>query len=198
MTADEVQHAPRPMSENEVATWGCEVLFIGTWMPERGPLLAKLLSLGVPLSVRGSHWQRAPEWPLLAQAYVGGPVFGDDYARAIQGARVSLGLLSKGNRDLHTTRSLEIPALGGLLCAQRTSEHVAMYDDGHEAVFWSDLEECAHRCKQLLADEPHRKAIAAAGSSRVRRNGHFNEPMLRSVIEALTLASVPLAMVGHS
>jgi spore maturation protein CgeB len=196
MTADEVQHTPRLFSSAELEAWTSEVLFIGTWMPERGPFLAELLRLGVPLSVRGSNWRRAPEWPLLAKAYKGGPVFGDDYARAIQGARVSLGLLSKGNRDLHTTRSLEVPALGGLLCAQRTSEHIAMYDEGREAVFWSDAEECAGLCIGLLADEPRRNAIAEAGRRRVHRNGHFNEPMLRSVIEALTAAPMTGAMAG--
>ena len=38
-----------------------------------------------------------------------------------------LGLLSKGNRDLQTTRSLENPYAGGPLCAQRTSERLALY-----------------------------------------------------------------------
>jgi spore maturation protein CgeB len=184
-SADEVTHAPRVLTAADHQVWDCEVLFLGTWMPERGPLLAELLRLGVPLSIRGSHWQAAPEWPLLAPAFRGDAVFGDDYARAIQCARLSLGLLSKGNRDLHTTRSLEIPALGGLLLAERTEEHLSMYRDGVEAVFWSTPAECAQHCHDLLADEAQRKTIAAAGHRRVVANRHFNEPTLAMLLTTL-------------
>lgn len=189
MTADEIQHAPRSMGAADLRTWGSQVLFLGTWMPERGPFLARLLRLGVPLAIRGARWQRAPEWPELMPACLGGPVYGDDYARAIQGARVNLGLLSKGNRDEHTTRSLEIPALGALLCAERTAEHRAMYREGEEAVFWSDADECAAVCMAMLADEPRRRAIAAAGQRRVQADRHFNEPMLQSALDALALST---------
>jgi spore maturation protein CgeB len=187
-SADEVSHAPVAMTPADLSAWSCEVLFLGTWMPERGPFLAELLRLGVPLTIRGARWQHAPEWPQLAAAYKGGPVFGTDYAKAIQGARINLGLLSKGNRDLHTTRSLEIPALGAMLCAERTSEHEAMYIDGAEAVFWSSTEECAQACRKLLADEPRRATIASAGHRRIHANGHFNEPTLQSILAELWAA----------
>jgi hypothetical protein len=80
---------------------------------------------------------------------------------------------------------MEIPALGGLLCAERTTEHSAMYLEGVEAVFWSSAGECAALCRQLLADEPRRATIALAGQRRVHANQRFHEPMLRSVLAAL-------------
>ncbi|WP_236580346.1 glycosyltransferase [Rubrivivax sp. A210] len=189
MSADELKHAPLVLSEADRAEWASEVLFIGTWMPERGPFLAELLRLGVPLTIRGARWQRAPEWPQLAAAYRGPAVFGADYAKAIQGARINIGLLSKENRDLHTTRSLEIPALGSLLCAERTPDHKDMYSEGREAVFWADAAECARQCLELLADESRRAAMAAAGQRRVHANRDFNEPMLEKVLGALRAAS---------
>ena len=126
MSADELAHAPRLITAEDRQRWGCEVLFLGTWFPERGPFLLELLRKGVPVTIRGTNWHKAPEWPALKSAWKGGAIQGDDYAKAIQCAKVNIGLLSKGNRDLHTTRSLEIPALGGLLCAERTSEHLGM------------------------------------------------------------------------
>ena len=116
---------------------------------------------GVPLSIFGPVWRKAREWPLLQPHYRAEYLDGDSYAYAVQCAKVSLGMLSKGNRDLHTTRSMEIPALGGLLCAERTEEHLALYRDGEEAMFWSDSAECARACQALLADEPRRQRIAA-------------------------------------
>lgn len=183
MSADEVSHAPRPMNEADQARWACDVLFLGSWMPERGPFLQGLVERGVPLSIRGAHWQKAPEWPVLQPFWKGGAIGGDDYARAIQGAKVSLGLLSKGNRDLHTTRSLEVPAVGGVLCAERTSEHEAMYASNHEAAFWSSVQECAQQCKALLANEARRQAMALAGQQRLHRNGHMNELVMQRILD---------------
>jgi hypothetical protein len=181
MTADEITHAPRDLSEEDYKKWSSEVLFVGTWMPERGSFLLELIKLGVPLTLRGSSWQRSPEWHELKK-YWKPAVYGDDYAKAIQCAKISLGLLSKGNRDLHTTRSSEIPSLGGLLCSERTSEHSEMYEEGKEALFWSDSAECASICKLALADEDSRQAIIKAGLERVKRNGQFNEVMLIKIM----------------
>lgn len=182
-SADEVVHSPRPITPEIQKEWQSDVLFLGTWMPERGPFLLDLVKLGVPLTIIGTHWQKAPEWPQLKAFWKRGAIYGDDYAYAIQCAKVNLGLLSKGNRDLHTTRSLEIPALGGLLCAERTTEHLAMYSDGIEALYWSDAKECAAACEQLLANEPLRLGIAQAGQARYLRNGYSNEKVMSSVLD---------------
>jgi spore maturation protein CgeB len=182
-SSDEIAHAPRTISADDAKRWHADVLFLGTWFPERGPFLLKLIELGVPLAIRGANWQKAREWSALKAYYKGGQLYGDDYARALQCARVNLGLLSKGNRDLHTTRSLEIPALGALLCAERTTEHLEMYDEGEEALFWDSAEECAAACFSVLRDEVRRRKIAAAGHARSIVNGHHNEKVLRAVLE---------------
>jgi spore maturation protein CgeB len=188
MTADEVSHAPRLLSNQDHQTWNSDVLFLGTWFPERGAFLLDLLQRGVPLTIRGANWHKAPEWSRLKSNWKGGAIAGDDYAKAIQCAKVNLGLLSKENRDLHTTRSLEIPALGGLLCAERTTEHSAMYVEGEEALFWQHAEECAAMCRFALENEKRRQAIAAAGHQRVKKNGYYNEPTLASILGRAGLA----------
>lgn len=183
MSADEVSHAPRPLDANDLATWGAEVLFLGSWMPERGPFLKALIERGVPLTIRGAHWHKAAQWPVLAPHWKGGPIGGDDYAKAIQCAKINLGLLSKGNRDLHTTRSLEVPSLGGLLCAERTSEHEAMYVSGQEALFWQSVDECVALCQDWLARDGERDALAKAGQRRLHRNGHLNEVVMQGILD---------------
>lgn len=184
MSADEVSHAPLQTSSQQLETWRSDVLFLGTWMPERGPFLAELIKRGIPLTIRGAHWQKAPQWPVLKPCWKGGAVHGDDYAHAIQGARISLGLLSQGNRDRHTTRSFEVPSLGSLLCAERTDEHQRLYLEGYEAVFWSNARECAELCLGLLSDEPRRQAMAQRGQDRFRSSGYSNERVLSHLLEA--------------
>ena len=107
------------------------------------------------------------------------------YVAAIRGAKVCLGLLSKGNRDLHTTRSMEIPYAGGVLCAERTTEHLALYREDEEAVFWTTAEECAEKCLGLLGDDQSRERIRLAGMARVRNNKVGNEDICRQILQAV-------------
>lgn len=185
-SADEVSHHPLDLTEEDHARWDSEVLFIGTWMPGRDTFLMDLLNQGVPIAIRGARWHKAPEWPRLKQHWCGDHVEGAEYAKAIQCARVNLGLLSAENRDLHTTRSLEIPSLGGLLCAERTPEHVAMYEEGLEALFWADVAECAFACKWALKNESQRNAIAHCGRDRFLRNRHTNQHIMEALLHAAT------------
>jgi len=187
--ADEIAHRPIALTEADKARFAADVVFVGTWMPERGPFLQRLIERGVPVRIRGSRWPKAPEYSVLESRVVGGEVVGDDYAKALQGAKIAIGLLSKGNEDLHTTRSLEVPAMGVLLCAERTSDHLAMYEDGVEAIFWDDADECADHCLALLVDPDRIAEIAAAGHRRVLKNRAFNEPLMERVLaKALSVA----------
>ena len=183
MSADELE-GPRVITPEDRARFNHEVLFIGTWMPERGPFLAQLLEGGIPLSLYGDGWQKAPEWPTLQSVWQGPAIYGDDYIKAIQMAKISLGLLSKGNRDWHTTRTFEIPYCGGLLCTERTSEHLQFYRDGVEAVYWSDASECLEKCRELLKNDKMREEIAKKGRLRCLSNGIFNENVLEKILEA--------------
>jgi spore maturation protein CgeB len=185
MSADEVAHHPRQLTASEREEWKSEVVFVGTAFPERGPFLAELLRRGVPLAIYGNGYPRLSEWPLLQPHWrAANAETVEGYANAIGAAKVCLGLLSQRNRDQHTTRSMEIPSLGGVLCAQRTPEHVALYEEDREAVFWSSPEECTEKCLALLADDSWRQAIAAAGQRRYLGSPWRNMTVVRSVLEA--------------
>jgi hypothetical protein len=98
-----------------------------------------------------------------------------------------LGLVSIENKDLHTHRSAEVPAIGTAFSAQRTSQHLAMYDEGVEAVFWDDADECARVCLALLSDPAKLKQVAERGHQRVVKDRNFNEPLMERVVrETLT------------
>ena len=182
-SADEAAHAPRELTAEVHARWESEVVFVGTYFPECGPFMAQLVRRGVPLTIYGNQWQKAKEWSVLQQAWKGpGTTQDDDYAKAIQCAKVSLGLLSKGNRDLHTTRSLEVPSLGAVFCAERTTEHQHLYCEGEEAIFWSDAEECSDACLKLLANDNLRREMARRGRERCLRNGTMNEQVMARII----------------
>jgi len=183
---DEVMHAPFNDPAAIPPSLRSEVAFIGTWMrnEQRDRFILDLAARGIPVSVWGGRWELSPLWPALRPYYRGGPLCGREYVAAIQGGKLCIGLLSSGNRDRHTTRTMEIPYAGGLLCAQRTTEHLTMFNDGREAVFWDDVDECAHWCRALLDDASRRESIRLAGMQRVRANGVGNQDICARVVEA--------------
>jgi spore maturation protein CgeB len=184
LSADEIAHAPRILTYNEQQNFCSQVAFIGTWMPERGKFMTELIEREIPVSIWGSRWTKAPEWKQIKPHWRGPSMYDDEsYSAVILASRICLGLLSKGNRDLHTRRSIEIPSLGSLLCGERTSEHQTLYKENTEAVFWSNSEECANICKELLADEKLRTEIANMGHERAIQNNLFNEPILESILK---------------
>ena len=68
--ADEVRDRPRALTEEQRRRFTSDVCFVGTWMPERGPFLKGLIDLGVPLTIYGTGWRKAPEYYTI-RAHVG-------------------------------------------------------------------------------------------------------------------------------
>jgi spore maturation protein CgeB len=184
MSYDEIAHAPYQHEDQIPSAFKSDVAFIGTWMrnENRDEFIKVLIDSGISVSIWGDRWPKSKHFPLLKPFYRGANLGGRDYIAAIQGAKICLGLVSKGNRDLHTTRSMEVPYAGGLLCAERTSEHLALYQDGTEAVFWNNAQECATLCEKLLAGD-NIETIKKAGMKKVRALKLGNEDICKLILE---------------
>lgn len=187
MFFDEVVHLPSNLMDDVVRLESDCLLFIGTHITgeHRDNFLLKLKQAGLPIQIIGARWQRSPHWSELRQCHKGNAFWGTAYASALAKASICLGFLSHGNRDLHTQRSVEAPFAGGLFCAERTSEHQLLYEEGYEAIFWESAEECILVCRDLLNDPLQRESIRHAGSSRVRELGVGNEDLSRSILNAI-------------
>lgn len=189
MSYDEVAHHPFKDIEQVPLKFRSEVAFIGTWMryEKRDEFMLKLIREGINVAIWGDRWEKSKYFKLLKPYYRGPGLNGRDYVAAIQGAKICLGLLSKGNRDLHTTRSLEVPYAGGILCAERTKDHQNFYIENMEAIFWTDAEECVRACKNLLASV-NKEKLRLAGMRKVRSLKAGNEDLCRLVLKELNLA----------
>lgn len=184
---DEVAHRSFESVSEIPDSFRSEVAFIGTWMrnENRDEFLLELIRRHVPVSIWGDRWPRSPLFKYLKDYWRGNALYGRDYVRAIQGSKICLGMLSKGNRDLHTTRSLEIPYAGGLFCGERTSEHLMLYRENKEAVFWSNTKECADICLDLLSNDERREQIRLAGMNKVKSLNVGHEDVCRQILNVL-------------
>ena len=141
-----------------------------------------MAAAGVDLGIWGNGWQSCAD-PAIRKCFRGGPLTGDDYAKGLSAARIGLGLLSPLVPDKSTTRSVEIPACGTFLLAERTDEHQALLREGEEAAFFDGEDELLEKVGYYLEHGDERRRIADAGRRRCLESGYSFQHQLRSILE---------------
>jgi spore maturation protein CgeB len=198
----------RPLLSSD-ARWVCSVGFLGGWEPRRERMLREVVDSSIDLKFWGGHWdflkdgtwtprrylalrQLAASEPVrihqdeaLASRWQGDEIYGDDYARALTGAKIGLGFLRQVCPDQHTTRTFEIPACGGMLLADRTDEHREFFAEGKEAEFFASGEELLEKSKFYSGNESARQAIAKAGYDRCKSGKYSYVHRLRLALDAV-------------
>lgn len=175
----------RPEAGDE-ARWGSDVCFIGHCEPHYVARVKAASEAGPGLRVWGQGWlgyAKANPW---ARPVVGGDgVWGLDYLRALSHAKIAIGLLSKWMPETTTTRSFEIPAIGTFLLAERTADHLALFEEGKEAEFFADDEELKSKLRFYLSHDEARRKIADAGRERSLRSGYSGTELLAGLLARL-------------
>jgi hypothetical protein len=116
-----------------------------------------------------------------------GEIYEDRYAAVVAGSRIALGFLRELNPDQHTTRTFEIPAIGGFMLADRTDDHREFFEEGKEAEYFSSDEEYRDKVAFYLANESARARIADAGHRRCMTSGYSYDDRIRAVMAELKL-----------
>lgn len=168
---DKYLHHPVELTIKEKVSYGADVGFIGSYEQERAESLLYLAEAGLAVKVWGERWNRFkkshPNLMIQHRA-----LYGEDYVKVLCATRINLCFLRKINRDRHTSRTFEIPACGGFMLAERTDEHLALFEDQKEAVFFSSDSELLEKTKYYLEYEHERNLIASAGRERCLASGY--------------------------
>lgn len=144
-------------------------VFVGTYEDERRRSLNRLAEAGTSVVLYGNGWPKAK---LNTHITLRPSVFAQDYSRALHTGKLALCFLRKLNRDLVTTRSIELPGAARPMIAEKTSEHDELFDDGVDYISFSNDTELVERVCALLGDSDARRALAGAGRARCIRSGY--------------------------
>jgi len=181
-------HRPMNLTTEDRIKWGATVSFIGSFEVDRAQKMLFLSQNTIKVRIWGNSWSswvsRHPN--LIVENR---PIYGDDYIKALCATKVNLCFLRKVNRDLQTDRTMEIPACGAFMLAERTQEHERLFKDKEEAVFFNanNPTELLEKCRYYIDHEEERQKIALAGRQRCLSSGydHINrlKHMLNIVIK---------------
>jgi spore maturation protein CgeB len=166
-------HRPLELHERDRERYGCDVSFIGTWSPKKERILASLRERLPALNVRiwGSQWARARH-PLVRAVASTHPIEGDEYVRAICASTINLAILSEtrpgaSSDDQVTSRTFHIPACGGFMLHERTSELAEYLVENESVACFGGVEELPAQVTRYLGDSVARQAIARRGRAAV-------------------------------
>jgi spore maturation protein CgeB len=162
--APEVHHPPPAMSQEEKTQWESGVLFIGGADDERAHIMREMTSAQIRPQLWGGYWDRYDDLCSFAM----GHTTEDTFRKLVANAAVNLCLVRRANRDGHSMRSFELPAVGGCLLVEDTFEHRQIFGQEGECVrFFDSPTSLVQQTKRLLADPAERERLALAVRARI-------------------------------
>ena len=183
---------PVRLTQSERDQYGCDLVFIGHGEEYRYRCLEPLAKSGHNLKVYGGKSTWLPLLSRDSHFTLNPEITGEDYNKALCGARLCLCFFSRLNRDSYTRRVFEITACGGVLLSERTSEMQSLFREGSEALYFSSPEELQSVVASVLGDPERLNRIAEAGRLRCLRDGHSVEDRMTELLDNInTLRKEP-------
>jgi spore maturation protein CgeB len=170
------QNKPIELNTQDKKKYNYDIVFIGHYEPDlRVSYLKALVNEGIKVKLFGSSktWtKKVLGENLYRYFYPINIVEGEDYNKALNGAKICLSFLSKLNRDTYTRRSFEIPASGKLMLSERTEDLQKLFKEDEEACFFSNEEELLRKARFLLNNLSRLDEIAKNGRKRLIQDKH--------------------------
>lgn len=163
---------------------GADACFVGHYEDDgRLEVIEELAANGLTVRVFGTGWERARRHSEALSAHPPVRLGPAAYRDVVSTSTVSLCFLSRMNDDSYTRRCFEIPAIGGVLLSERTSDQLSLFSEDQEALFFSNADEAVAATKRLVVDQSKRNDVSLAGRKRVWQDGHDIDSRARLFVD---------------
>ncbi len=178
---DETRFFPMFAEKN----YSSDVCFIGRFEPFRAKCIRSIVTGDGIIRVNGPSWNNYAKFaPWTRNIILGGPLWGESYPKALCGAKIGLCLLTKYFPEQSTSRTFEIPFCGVFMLAERTEEHLNLFQEGKEAEFFNSIDELKDKIGFYLRKPGIMKNIALAGRRRCLESHYGLGDTLKKLIQA--------------
>jgi spore maturation protein CgeB len=187
-------HKPRrPGSAEEERIYGCDLSFIGGWCASKEAILTAIAGElpNLHIKIWGSRWQNISSGSILAPFIQHRDIYGPAYALGLGGSKINLALLQEraqgaSSGDQITMRTFEIPACGGFMLHQRTTDLKEIFEEDVDCAAFDDASEAVEQIKRFLGDERARKTIAENGRRKVE-SAHSWDHRAKAILDRYLL-----------
>ncbi len=183
-----------------------DATFVGQVYGDRAAVVRRLRRQGIPVEAWGTGWGSGPAAQVvmrmpLVRKWARGWLERQARSRRLSfeemldvfaGSRVNLNFThaSQGDRAQIKGRIFEVPMCGGCLLTEEASGLEHCFEPDVEIATFASPDELLERARYLLAHEPERRRIAAAGHERVLRD-HTYAQRFGSLFERMGLPAQP-------
>jgi spore maturation protein CgeB len=168
--------APRNKSREET----CDLFFAGNAEASRAEYVRAALDSGLNVRLYGNYWERYGISD-ISKGHGDIPTLRTE----ISSCKAALCLVRHDNRDGHSMRTFEIPAVGACMVVEDTSEHREIF--GHEGVrvvYFNSPAEMVRKTTELLQDPHTRERLRDAAHAWIVGGHNTYADRLKTILDS--------------
>jgi spore maturation protein CgeB len=140
------------------------VCFVGNPDSERVNFIKKLNSYNIPIDLYGNGWGKYIQSSTIN---IFPSVYGIEFSKTLRKYAVQLNLMRIHNVDSHNMRSFDIPGVGGIMLAPKTTDHALYFKDNIEVVLFENIDDCVRKINYLLHCDPTKRELIRTNSRKI-------------------------------
>jgi hypothetical protein len=178
--APDIHFSDPPATTSERLRFESDVVFVGGADRDRVEWIAPLITAGFRVALYGGYWDRHAPTRKAAR----GMADAATVRKAIGGGATTLCLVRRANRDGHSMRSFEVPAIGACMLVEDTPEHQKIFGTPNQAVdYVKSPDEAVQRVGMLLRDRPERHRLTRSAHTLIAAGHHTWSDRLKTMLK---------------
>jgi spore maturation protein CgeB len=194
MACDPDYHHPVECTSEEKKKYGSDIVFVGSYYPERAALFEKMTDLD--LTIWGPGWESLPQSSPLKRKIRGKYTTPDEWLKIYSVSKIVLATHYQDPQNRFpvyqaSPRVFEAMACGCFVISDRQRDVFSLFEDGKHLVGFDNPNDLIEKIKYYLAHPEEREAIARRGREEVLKN-HTYADRIKKLISLVTKPSCPV------
>jgi spore maturation protein CgeB len=152
------------LPESEMRRFGADLVFVGTWRPDRERVLKQLLHFD--LRIFGNGWI---ENSRLSSKYLNPEVSISEINKIYNASKIVINIHHEWGKNDANFRTFEALSSGAFLIDERKKDILSLFKEDEEIVLYEGIGELKTKIEYFLDHDEERRRIAERGSGVVHR-----------------------------